>query len=171
MAPYMEPKAVERAFPVLVRSRLVRRSFGLSGPSRLRRALILRFIGWFYRRFNLTGDKPGAVLSPDVRVAQTRAMFDSAGTFRGPEGFEAMLEELREAFEEIRFVPVAALELSPLRFFVTIRFEATGRGSGVPTERPIAHIIELDEDILVRDFQIFWDEAEARRAAGLPALG
>jgi hypothetical protein len=98
MVPYMAPKPIERVFPSALRSQAARRLVvALPSRSRLRRALILRVTGWFYRRFNSTGEQPDLVLAPDVRVDQTAALFDSAGTFSGPDGFEAMLDTRRRA--------------------------------------------------------------------------
>jgi hypothetical protein len=168
MTPYMIQRPVERTFPLFMRSRGIRRAVAaLPSSSRLRRALILRVGGWLYRSFNSSGQVPELILASDVTVEQSAAVFDSAGRFSGLVGFEAMLQEFRDAFDDFRFVPLTAIQLSPNRIYFTIRFEATGRGSSVQADRTIGHIVDLNGDLYVRHFSIYWDEPAALQAAGL----
>ena len=169
MAPYLRPTPIEPVLALLVRSQLVRRRVSALPDGPTRRAIVFRFAGWFYRRYNTTDRAPDLILAPDVAVEQASALFDSAGSFTGPGGFGAMLAELREAFEYAHFVPwkVTQLSLSPLALYFDIHFEARGLESGVETERNIGHIVDLDTEMLIRRFRIYWDEREAREAAGL----
>jgi hypothetical protein len=168
MAPYMVRKPIDRTLPVALRSIAVRKAIAaLPNPSRLRRALMFRAIGWFYRRFNDSGQIPALVLAPDVQVEQTAALFDTAGSFHGHAGFEAMLQELRDAFDDVRFIPLEVAELPGLRLYLRILFEAKGRGSGIPTDRILGHIVDLDERLSITGFWIYWNESDALEAAGL----
>ena len=140
--------------------------FSLSEDSRLRRELLMAALRWGYGRFNETGALPVPILDPSMEFEQTAALIDTAGTFSGIDGFEAMVSELREAFGEIQFEPMSVIWLSRDQFLVMIRFRAMGGGSGVETEREIAHWLTAGGGSIVR-FSVFWNPSDALEAVGL----
>jgi ketosteroid isomerase-like protein len=130
--------------------------------------LITAALRWGYGQFNATGKLPIPVLDPSMEFEQSAALIDTAGTFSGIDGFEAMVTELREAFGQIRFEPESVVWLSQDELLLTIRFLALGMGSGVGAEREIAHLLTLRGGRIVR-FTVFWNLSEAAEAVGLTA--
>jgi hypothetical protein len=127
---------------------------------------LLRYVAWAYGRFNERGQLPRSLLDPAMKFEQAASIIDTAGTFYGIAGFEAMLGELRGAFGKIRFDPESVIELSPDDLLLTIHFRALGGGSGVTATRVLAHRLTLAAGNIVR-FQVFWEADEALEAAGL----
>ena len=134
---------------------------------RLRRELFTAALRWGYGQFNSEGKLPLPVLDPSMRFEQSEALIDTAGTFSGIDGFEAMVSELREAFGQIRFEPESVRWLSQDELLLTITFRASGMGSGVGAEREIAHLLTLRDGRIAR-FTVFWNLSEAVETLGLP---
>ncbi|MEJ7789331.1 MAG: nuclear transport factor 2 family protein [Thermoleophilaceae bacterium] len=168
MAPYLRPHVADRVLPVFYRSTILRRAvLSLPAGSRLRRTLMARLFGWSYRRFNTTGKVPSAVFCPKAELTQTGALIDTAGTFHGRDGVDQALAELREAFEGVRFEPERVAELPDDRFLYMVRFQASGRASGVSIDRIVGHLFEVQGGCAAR-WGIYWEESDALKAAGMP---
>ncbi len=104
---------------------------------------------------------------PDVELGQSpEIVFDTAGTFRGYEGFIEGTRELVEGLGDIRF-DVGEAFAGGDKVVFEVRASATGRESGIPVQtRLIAHLWELN-DGLVRRWIVYPTLAEALEAAGL----
>jgi ketosteroid isomerase-like protein len=87
------------------------------------------------------------------------------GSYRGPEGIETYLREVRDTWEEIRVLGDEFRDLGD-RVLVLGRTEGRGTGSGVPVDAPIGVVIELRGGKLSR-IRSYLDHGEALRAAGL----
>ncbi len=166
MAPYLAPRPVDRAIPLLVRSGIVRRAVISRPSSRLRRVLLARIFGWGYGAFNATGQFPDPVFLPDVETEQTGALIDTAGTFRGHDGLRRVVAELRDAFGEVRFEPERFAELPDDRWLFLVRVHAAGSASGVSIERVLGHLFELGDAGVAR-LTVYWEESDALEAAGI----
>jgi ketosteroid isomerase-like protein len=86
-------------------------------------------------------------------------------SFRGREGVEEYFGELRDAWEEFRYVIDDLRDLGD-RVLSLGRLEGRGRGSGVQVELPIAVISDFREG-KARRTRAFSDHGEALRAARL----
>lgn len=103
---------------------------------------------------------------PDLELRQSAYMvIDTAGTFRGYEGFLESLRELVEGLDDLRFNLGEARE-SGDRVVFRVRAFATGKGSGVPVDVELAHLWELKEG-RVRRWGVHPTFGEALEAAGL----
>jgi ketosteroid isomerase-like protein len=138
----------------------------LPTASRFRHSLVTQLFAWVYRNFNETGQIPRDIFAEDIRLHQSAALIDTAGTFLGLDGLERALSELRDALEEIRFEPLSVAELAADRFLVLVRFRASGRGSGVEVDQHVGHLFSLRQGSVVR-WEVYWDEEDALAAAGL----
>jgi ketosteroid isomerase-like protein len=166
-SPISSSAPIDRAMPLFARIPAVRRAIlSRTQDSRLRRQLLLAGLRWGYGRFNESGALPEPVLDPSMEFEQTAMLIDTAGTFSGIEGFEAMVSELRDAFGEIRFEPDSVIWLSRDEVLVTVQFRAMGSGSGIGTERQLAHWLKFRDGRIVR-FSVFWERSDALEAAGL----
>ena len=153
--------------PVFYRSRLLRKAvIALPQGNRLRREGIFTIIAWSYREFNRTGRIPHVIISPDVECEQTGALIDTAGTFHGYDGLDAVIDELHEAFDPIRFELLSAIEISRNRILLLIRISARGKGSGMNIDRTVGHMYDINDNCATR-FVVFWEEADALKAAGI----
>jgi ketosteroid isomerase-like protein len=86
-------------------------------------------------------------------------------SFRGREGIEEYFGELRETWEEFRYVADDVRDLGD-RVLTLGRLEGRGRGSGVLVELPIGSLGDYREGRCWR-LGAFGDHGEALRAAGL----
>jgi ketosteroid isomerase-like protein len=86
--------------------------------------------------------------------------------FRGHDGVREMLRDLNEAFGEIH-IEISEIRDLGDRLVAIGRNRARGRGSGVPTETPLALVTEIKngKTISVRGYL---DPKQALDAAGLP---
>ena len=105
---------------------------------------------------------------PELELVQNAELvFDTAGTFRGYEGFVEATRELVEGFGDIRFDVVGEPFESGNQVVFEVRALATGRESGIPVQTSlIAHVWEL-KDGLVRRWAVYPTLDEALQAAGL----
>jgi ketosteroid isomerase-like protein len=96
-----------------------------------------------YARFD-DGDLDGvvALAARDIH-AHIPPTMANAGDYHGPEEFGVMLERWTSAWGEYRNELVDIAEFGPGRFVVTLRFIATGVGSGVPVDQVQAQLIEV----------------------------
>jgi len=86
-------------------------------------------------------------------------------SFRGREGIEEYFGELRETWEEFRYVVDEIRDLGD-SVLTLGRLEGRGRGSGVLVELPIGSISDYREGKCWR-LRAFGDHGGALRAAGL----
>jgi ketosteroid isomerase-like protein len=129
--------------------------------------MLLRFFAWCYRRLNSGEGIPSALFAPRFELHQAAALIDSAGTFTGPDSLDRVLEELTAAFSEIRFEPQSAVEVDADRLLFIVRFQASGRGSGLQLDRTIGHLFTIEGGSATR-LDVYWEESEALAAAGPP---
>jgi ketosteroid isomerase-like protein len=87
------------------------------------------------------------------------------GGYRGGEGIETYLREIRDTWEELRVVGDEFRDLGD-RVLVLGRAEGRGRGSGAPVDTSHAFVVELRGDKMWR-VRTYLDHGEALRAAGL----
>jgi ketosteroid isomerase-like protein len=87
------------------------------------------------------------------------------GGYRGREGIETYMSEIRDTWEELRIVGAEFRDLGD-RVLVLGRAEGRGRGSGVPVDTSHGFVVELRGDKLSR-VRTYLDHGEALRAAGL----
>ena len=108
------------------------------------------------------------IFDPEVELVQSAELvFDTAGTFRGYEGFVEGTRELVEGLGNIRFDLVGEPFEAGNQVVFEVRALATGRESGIPVQTPlIAHLWEL-KDGLVRRWVVYPTLEEALEAAGL----
>ena len=107
-----------------------------------------------------------ALLDPEVELCQDDAIPGTAGTFAGHAGARAMIAELDEAWEDIRWEPLEALPLDDGRYLVRVGVSGIGRESRIPLEGELGHLITVRDRRTVRlDVHRDWDAA--RRAAGI----
>jgi ketosteroid isomerase-like protein len=112
--------------------------------------LVERF-RWYY------GPVPGEEFSiaeryaEDIVIEQTRDMFDAEdGTFHGHEAVRAILGDIHASYADVVWEPREVVPLGGERYLVLLLVSGTGRGSGIPMEAEIGHIVEL------RDGRIAW---------------
>ena len=106
------------------------------------------------------------IYDPEFELRQSPdAVFDTAGTFRGYEGYLEALRELAEALGDIHFEVGEAFDAGDKVVFDVVA-RATGMGSGVPVEMRIAHLWELKEGLVLR-WIVYPRLSEALEAAGL----
>jgi ketosteroid isomerase-like protein len=85
--------------------------------------------------------------------------------YRGREGIEKYLREIRDTWVQLRVIGAEFRDLGD-RVLVLGRAEGRGRGSGVPVDTPHGFIVELRGDKMSR-VRTYLDHDEALRAAGL----
>ena len=111
-----------------------------------------------------------ALFDPHVEVhlardAGTVMGLDFRETYRGIDGFLEFLGRLSEAWQEFRWEPENYIDAGD-DVVVFIRMVATGKGSGIEVEQPMAHLCTLRDGKLVRH-ETFWERSAALKAAGL----
>jgi hypothetical protein len=159
---------VARLIPRAYRSRRLRAAiFGLDPGSELRQTLVTRFAEWLYGGFNESGEIPRLIFADDLELYQAAELLGTTGLFRGQAGLDAALAELREIFDEVRFLPERVIAVGSASLLILIRFSAVGKGSGVPIDAPIGHVVELSEGAVTR-WEIHWERADALASLGLP---
>jgi ketosteroid isomerase-like protein len=90
---------------------------------------------------------------------------DGGGGYRGREGVEKYVADIRENREELRALPGEFRDLGD-RVLVIGRLEARGKGIGAPVDTPYAGIFDFRGDRIWR-YRVHLDRAEAMQAAGL----
>jgi ketosteroid isomerase-like protein len=85
--------------------------------------------------------------------------------YRGREGIETYLTEIRDTWEEVRVLGDEFRDLGS-RVLVLGHAEGRGRGSGAPVQTPHGFVVELDSGKIAR-VRTYLDHGEALRAAGL----
>lgn len=118
--------------------------------------------------FGRTGAVQG--LSPDFELHQADSIIDTSGVFRGPEGVQRSLDELRRSFAELTFEPEELIEAPGGEIVVFIRARGRGHGSGLELDNKIAWVMTFRGDELVR-MVVHEERADALAAVGLPPRG
>lgn len=119
-----------------------------------------------YEAFNETGEIVGGHLAPDFEMHQASSIIDSAGTFHGPDAFQGVLRELREAFDDFRTEAEEFIEAPTGEILVLVRVRGRGRGSGAEMDNRIAHVWTFRGAKATR-MVAYEESAEARAAVGL----
>jgi ketosteroid isomerase-like protein len=127
----------------------------------------LEYFQWFYEGIT-DPERIDGLWHEDVVIHQSEEMVGTAGTFEGYDGVVALGQELAESWdvEETVWRPIEVKELGDHGYLVRVAARGRGRGSGVELERELFHIVTLRGDRASR-MDVYLDEAEARKAAGL----
>jgi ketosteroid isomerase-like protein len=118
------------------------------------------------------GDLAGVLelQAEDVEWLGPSAFPDLAEPHRGHAGVRAYAARVTEAWDRFRVTTERFIDLGE-RVLVLTREQARGRGSGVPVQsRGTAHLWTLRDGKVV-NFQVYWDQEEGLRAAGLSSRG
>ena len=107
-----------------------------------------------------------ALLHDEIELHQAAEIPD-ADTYIGKENFLHGMARWLSGFERgsSRFLPEEVIDCAP-GVYVRVGVRGSGRGSGVPLEREAFHIYEVRDGKVLR-IRVFFNEADARRAAGL----
>jgi ketosteroid isomerase-like protein len=105
-------------------------------------------------------------LAPDAEF-DFRALYPDQPVLQGVEAMRAF-RDAGPWGESISFEPEHFLAAGEDTVLVLVRGTATGRGSGAPTERRIAHEITLRDGMIVR-VKVHADQDEAMLGLGLEA--
>jgi ketosteroid isomerase-like protein len=116
-----------------------------------------------YERFN-SGELALELMHPNVRIVQTPLVLGTAGTFEGREGFQRVVAELREGFEDVRFEPESYDEVETGVVIVQARWIGRGNASGAPVNTPVWHVWTVEEG-LITSLEVHASERAARAAA------
>ena len=110
------------------------------------------------------GDYAGAAacLAPDVVYEVGQEL-----PARGREAVLGMWQRWDSTWEDLETVPEELVDAGD-RVFVTVRYSARGRGSGIGYEERLFDVYTFSDGECVRK-QEFRDRAEARSAAGIDA--
>ncbi len=118
-----------------------------------------------YNRENTEGAVE--IYDPDVewRPAVQRLLGGDTAVYRGRRGVRKFLQELDEAFAEIRIEIAEARDLGDQALFLG-RFSGRGRESRAETSSPIAYLVDFRNG-KVTGVVSYLDHQEALEAAGL----
>jgi len=119
-----------------------------------------------YEEFSRTGEVNVEFLAPDFELHQASSILDTAGVFYGPDAFADVLNELREAFEELSFEAEEFIEAPGGEIVVFIRARGRGRGSGAEVDNRIAQVWTIRDDKAIR-LVAYEERADALKAVGL----
>jgi ketosteroid isomerase-like protein len=115
------------------------------------------------------GDTEGAVeiYDPDVewRPAVQRLLGGDTAVYRGRHRVREFLQDLDDAFAEIRIEIAEARDLGDRALFLG-RFHGRGKESGAETRSPIAYLVDFRNGKVARVVS-YLDHQEALEAAGL----
>jgi ketosteroid isomerase-like protein len=125
-----------------------------------------RVVREMYEAFN-RGDYETAtgMLHEEVELHQAEAIVD-ADTYVGRDEFVRGVSRWTSGFEPGFQYAVEELIDAPGGVFTRLLMQGRGRGSGVELEREVFNVWEIRDGKPFRN-RVFWQEDEARRAAGL----
>ncbi len=120
-----------------------------------------------YESFNERGAKVlFDYLDPEIEwISRAPAPLD--GSYHGHEGVMQFFVDLFDLFEPI------GVEIEDLRaigddqVLVFIRVRGRGKGTSIEVEAPIANLWRVGDDEKAVELQLFYDRAEALKAAGV----
>jgi ketosteroid isomerase-like protein len=155
-------------FPLAL-ARLSRAALRLPPRSRLRRALIRRWVQLAYEATN-RGDYEAAfgLHHADVELI-VPAQFTTLGLdtrYRGRQERVDFQRRWTAEWGEVRFEPEEVIDLGS-RVLVFSHMTGSGLGSGVGVDNEWANLVTISAGRIVRE-QAFMDHGEALEAAGLP---
>jgi ketosteroid isomerase-like protein len=108
-----------------------------------------------------------ALLHDDVVMYQASEI-PGSDNYIGKEAFLHGMATWLSGFERgFQYEPERVIDLGE-RVFIQVMLRGTGRGSGIELEQRAFQLCEVREG-KVSSTRVFWDEKEARKAAGLPA--
>ena len=92
---------------------------------------------------------PAELTHPDAEILQTSLLLDTEQTFHGREGAARMLQELWDAFEDIRWEEIR-IEAAGDNVVALMRVVGRGRGSGIETDTTVVHVWTVRDGMLAR---------------------
>jgi len=104
-------------------------------------------------------------LAPDAEFDFTAA-YPERPIMRGVEELRRFRDTGPWSGSPIHFEPERFFDMDDERVLVFVRVSATGHGSGVPVEFPVAHEFTIRGGLVVR-FKVYGSRDEALEAAGL----
>ena len=105
--------------------------------------------------------------APDGVLVTSGRLFPEAGEWPGKEGMLRFARQQMEAFERMWAEPDDYIETDD-GVLVRLRLGGIARHTGITMEFEIFHVLTFRDNKLTR-LEAHVDEADARRAAGLPA--
>jgi ketosteroid isomerase-like protein len=88
-----------------------------------------------------------------------------AAEYHGLEGLARAWRDFLSAWDDFRIETDRVVPGDAGAYALLIRLLARGKGSGVDTDAEVANVVNLRDGRIVR-LEMFWDRAEALRAAG-----
>ena len=128
--------------------------------------VVQRCLDLWNSQAEMTDARLSEFMHPDF-VLDLRANVLNPGVFEGYDEFRRFVGEVGEAWAEFRMEPQEFFEAGE-HIVVFAQARATGRGSGVQLDSPVAAVCVVREDKLA-SLRIEPDRAEALRSVGLPA--
>ena len=119
-----------------------------------------------YAEFNRSGRPELDILDPAVVWYQPDEIGGGRGSYHGHEGVLHAIGEMQATFDHFQAVPEQFIEAGGDRILVLARHRGTGRGSGVPVDAPVGHVLTL-RDGKVIEWRAYLDRAGALQAVGL----
>jgi ketosteroid isomerase-like protein len=114
----------------------------------------------------LTGGASGKV-APDAEFDFT-AVYPDKPIMRGLDGLRRFRDTGPWSGSPIEFDPERFFDVDETRVLVFVRVTATGHGSGIQLDIPVAHEFTIRDGMVVR-FKVYSDRDQALDAAGLSA--
>jgi ketosteroid isomerase-like protein len=136
--------------------------------SRMRREAIADLVHWQYRRMNELGRIPTEAFSPDVESLQAPELMGTAGVYHGHAGLQDLWRELHDAWGTVAFEPEVIREFGDRDGVIVIaRVRNVGLGSGIETDREVAHVYRGLRSGSITHLESIWEPARALEAVGL----
>jgi ketosteroid isomerase-like protein len=107
----------------------------------------------------------GGKVAPDAEF-DLSAAYPDAPTVSGVEEFRRFRDSGPWGDSPIHLEPERFFDVDHERVLVFVRVGATGRGSGIPVEMPVAHEFTIRDGLVVR-FKVHGSREQALEAAGL----
>jgi hypothetical protein len=110
-------------------------------------------------------ERSTALFDDRIEMRQATAIPDS-DVYVGKEAFLRGMARWLSSFERgFKYLPEELVDCGD-RVFARVGLRGIGRGSGLELEGEVFHVYEVRDGRIVRLF-VFWDERDAREAAGL----
>jgi ketosteroid isomerase-like protein len=135
---------------------------------RARRALVDEYFARVYAQINRRRGLPRGHLHPEfvLRFPFDVGILGGIETLHGPDAIRQMFEVMEQAFTQIEWVPERVLEAPDGRFVALVRMTATGGGSGVALDEPVA-IVASFRDGRIAEGTMYMDRKQALADARL----